>query len=78
MCVRIRRLQSHKLAVSQTRQKLTRIETECKEAVTGVLDNVRDAASARAILLSQVRPRLLSPHLHVTSHDLAPSPRDLA
>ena len=53
MCVRIRRLQSHNLAVTATRTKLERIERECKEAVTGVLDNVRDAVSARAILLSQ-------------------------
>ena len=38
---------------SRTRQKLERIERESNEAVTGVLDNVRDAGSARAILLSQ-------------------------
>ena len=53
MCVRIRRLHAHRLAVSQTREKLRRIEAECNEAVTGVLDNVRDSVSARSILLSQ-------------------------
>ena len=53
MCVRIRRLHAHRLAVSRAREKLQRIEDECNEAVTGVLDNVRDSVSARAILLSQ-------------------------